>query len=287
MLHQGLDWMRSLQRSVERMIGTAVGLVLAGGILAIHPEGLWLVVVLVLLQFIIEMTVVRNYALAVVFITSAALLIASGGHMVPDVGHLLWVRGSDTFIGCAVGLVTLALTSPRVVAVRIPQELTNTLEALKKTVTHASRGDVTTAAARRARRDLQQRTITLLQAYDASVGATPRHRDAAEHAWPTVVAAQRLAYRVLSVCWSLENAGAGAPGMARTQFGPNGEIEIKRAATTLSRAIRGHTKPAPLAHLPEFLRTEMHNLHDSLVYVGTDVARRRDVSAQQPGPRDH
>lgn len=33
-LHQGLDWQRSLQRGVERMIGTIVGLILAGAILA-------------------------------------------------------------------------------------------------------------------------------------------------------------------------------------------------------------------------------------------------------------
>ena len=51
------------------------------------------------------MTVIRNYALAVVFITAAALTIAAGGHPVPHVGHMLWVRGSDTVIGCVIGLV--------------------------------------------------------------------------------------------------------------------------------------------------------------------------------------
>lgn len=75
-----------------------------------YPQGLWLVLTLVLLQFIIEMAVTRNYALAVVFITAAALTIASGGHPVPDVGHLLWVRGVDTFLGCVSGLVILAMT---------------------------------------------------------------------------------------------------------------------------------------------------------------------------------
>jgi uncharacterized membrane protein YccC len=66
------------------------------------------------------MTVIRNYALAVVFITAAALTVASGGHPVADVGHMLWVRGVDTFIGCAVGLAVLALTTPQTVSVRVP-----------------------------------------------------------------------------------------------------------------------------------------------------------------------
>jgi uncharacterized membrane protein YccC len=272
-LHQGLDWMRSLQRGVERMSGTVVGLILAGAILAVHPQGFWLVLILMLLQFVIEMTVIRNYALAVVFITAAALTIAAGGHPVPDIGHMLQVRGVDTFIGCVAGLVVLVIMTPRTVAVRIPQELVNTLAALETVLGYAATGTVTTNASRRARRDLQHRTITLLQAYDASAGAAPWHRNAAERAWPAVAAAQRLAYRVLSACWSLENAGPdAAPEMARTLFGPNGAREVKHALEALSDAIHSGTKPAPLSSLPNFLATEMRNLHASLVYDESHVA---------------
>lgn len=268
MLHQGLDFMRSLQRGVERMSGTMVGLILAGAILAIHPQGPWLVLTLAALQFAIEMTVIRNYALAVVFITAAALTIAAGGHPVADVGHMLWVRGADTVIGCVIGLAVLVLTTPRTVAVRIPQEMLNLLAALKTALSLAARAEVATASGRQARRDLQHRTIVLLQAYDAAIGATPWHRDAAERAWPAVVAAQRLAYRVLATCWSLENAGAEGAQAARTLFGPAGEEETANALTVLSSAIRSGTRPAPLADMPAFLSTEMHNLHDSLVYAG-------------------
>lgn len=160
------------------------------------------------------------------------------------------------------------LTTPRIAAVRIPQERVTTLAALSTTIGHAAEGTVTPRVARRARHDLRHRTIALLQTYDASVGATPRHRDVAERMWPAVVAAQRLAYRVLSTCRLLENAGANvAPEVARTLFGPSGESKVKRALTTVSAAIRARTKPAPLSQLPGFLNTEMRNLHDSLVCV--------------------
>jgi uncharacterized membrane protein YccC len=49
MLHQGLDWVRSLQRGVERMSGTMVGLILAGAVLWVHPQGLWLVLALMII----------------------------------------------------------------------------------------------------------------------------------------------------------------------------------------------------------------------------------------------
>ncbi|MBV6303710.1 FUSC family protein [Candidimonas humi] len=266
-LHQGLDWMRSLQRGVERMGGTLVGLALAGAVLAGHPEGLWLVATLMLLQFIIEMTVIRNYALAVVFITAAALTIASGGHPTSDIGHLLWVRGVDTFIGCVTGLVILTLTTSRSAATRIPRELVKMLVALKNVLGHVAAGDVVSPSARQARRDLQHRTIVVLEAYDSGAGSKPWHRDAAVRSWPAVMAAQRLAYRTLSTCWSLEEAGPQAAASARTLFGPDGAKEVGRALVALAHAIRLGSKPAPLGHLPGFLDTEMHNLHDSLVYA--------------------
>ena len=71
-LHQGLDWNRSTQRGLERVIGTLVGLALAGAVLWLAPQGLWLALTLAALQFLILMLVGRNYALAVVFITAAA-----------------------------------------------------------------------------------------------------------------------------------------------------------------------------------------------------------------------
>ena len=113
MLHQGLDLLRTVARGVERTIGTFVGLGVAGVILSLHPQGLWLALIIGVLQFAIEMYVVRNYTLAVVFITPTALTISSGGHPVGDVAELLLARGLDTLIGCAVALLVYRLTLGR------------------------------------------------------------------------------------------------------------------------------------------------------------------------------
>jgi uncharacterized membrane protein YccC len=69
-------------------VGTWVGLTIAGGILWLHPQGLWPALILAVLQFVIEMLVVRNYGLASVFITAAALTIATGTRQV-DIGEVL------------------------------------------------------------------------------------------------------------------------------------------------------------------------------------------------------
>ena len=65
-------------------------LVVAAAILALHPQGLWLVATVMLLQCVIEMCVVRTYALAVVFITAAVLTIGTGGQQVTGLMICCW-----------------------------------------------------------------------------------------------------------------------------------------------------------------------------------------------------
>ncbi|CRZ18585.1 FUSC family protein [Mycolicibacterium neworleansense] len=219
MLHQGFDWQRTLARSVERTLGTLLGLGVAGVILALHPQGLWLVLVIGALQFVIEMYVIRNYTLAVVFITPAALTIASGGQPVEDLGELLLTRGSDTLIGCAVALAVYWATQRLRHPTGLRSAITATLDAVTATVPHLAADDATSPAARADRRDLQLRAMELLPAYDASVGGSAAQRLGAERLWPTVVATEQLAYRTLAACWGAERDGdteTGAEAAADT-----------------------------------------------------------------------
>lgn len=219
MLHQGFDWQRTVARGVERTLGTLLGLGLAGAILALHPQGLWLVLVIGALQFIIEMYVMRNYTLAVVFITPAALTIASGGQPVEDLGELLLTRGSDTLIGCAVALAVYWATQRLRHPTGLRTAVTATLDAVTATLPHLAADDATSPAARTERRDLQLRAMELLPAYDASVGGSAAQRLGAERMWPAVVATEQLAYRTLAACWGAErdrDTESGAEAAADT-----------------------------------------------------------------------
>ncbi len=90
-------------RGIQRTMGTTVGLVLAWILLAPHLSPWWTVVVVALLQFITELVVGRNYALACIFITPMALLMGTLGHRT-DIGTLLFDRGVETLVGSAVAI---------------------------------------------------------------------------------------------------------------------------------------------------------------------------------------
>jgi len=207
MLHQGFDWTRTVVRALERLLGTWTGLLLAGAILLWHPQGPWLVLTIMLLQFVVEMLVVRHYALAVVFITGAALTLASGGHSVDAPGAYLLARGLDTLVGCAVALLVYRALPLRDDGRGLAAAMVRVLQGVAALAPRLALGEVDDIAARTARRDLQRATFGLEQAYGSAVAASPRERSTAEDRWPEVAAIQQLAYRMLCACWQRSHDG--------------------------------------------------------------------------------
>lgn len=91
-------------RGLQRVVGTAAGLVVAAALLALDLDGLVVVLVVAGLQVVAELLVGRNYALALVAITPLALLMVHLAAPTPA-RELLVDRGLETVIGVAVGLL--------------------------------------------------------------------------------------------------------------------------------------------------------------------------------------
>lgn len=269
MLHQGFDWPRTLLRSVERTLGTWAGLLLAGAILWWHPSGPWLALVVMALQFVIEIAVVRNYAVAAVFITGVALTIAAGGHAVDDLGGLLLARGLDTLLGCVCALAAFRLLPPKADARTLAEGIGRCLEAIAATCRVLAASEVTSPSARAARRDLQHRSFLLEQRVDDAVAGARAEREDAARWWPGVSICQRLAYRVLAACWDAErdlqapaSPPASAPGIAALQ--PQDAATVEAALQAQARAWRDLSPPPPLPDLPALLQADLEDLRGFL-----------------------
>ena len=92
-------------RQLHRVAGTAVGLLLAWGLLAPRP-GPWLIGAMVLaLTFVVEMIVIRHYGVAAMFITPLTLLLAEAAALGQQpINALLQARLADTVLGSALGV---------------------------------------------------------------------------------------------------------------------------------------------------------------------------------------
>ena len=101
---QGVTMEHIWQRSFQRILGTLVGLAIAWFLLLQQLNPLTICIIIIVLQFIIEMLVVRHYGLAVIFITPLTLLLAEAGSAIsinPNV--LIPARLFDITLGSIIG----------------------------------------------------------------------------------------------------------------------------------------------------------------------------------------
>ncbi|MHA6602039.1 FUSC family protein [Corynebacterium coyleae] len=95
-------------RAIERVLGTLTGIAVTGFLLSHHPQGWQIVVWIVVLQYLTEMYVTRNYTIAASFITPTALLMVQAVDAAP-VGPMLLARTAETMLGAVAALAIIAV----------------------------------------------------------------------------------------------------------------------------------------------------------------------------------
>jgi hypothetical protein len=96
-----------MQRGLERVAGTLIGLAAAAPLLLLVRDDVGRVLLIAVLQLGIELVVARRYTVALVLITPQALLMTQLGS-VEEVGPLLLDRGLETIVGAVVALAGVA-----------------------------------------------------------------------------------------------------------------------------------------------------------------------------------
>lgn len=96
-------------RGLHRVVGTITGAALYFGLVLVPWAGLWLAALLGLLQFLIELLIVRHYALALTFITPLVLLLT--GAATGDLGSTATAveRIVDTAVGAGIGMLAVLI----------------------------------------------------------------------------------------------------------------------------------------------------------------------------------
>ncbi|CAA7386476.1 FUSC family protein [Chryseobacterium fistulae] len=102
---QGRNFEHVKQRNMHRILGTFIGIGFVWLILLFNPDPIIMIVIITVLQFIIELLIVRNYGFAVIFITPLTILLTEIGSLAHhNVENLIHARLIDTIIGSLIGL---------------------------------------------------------------------------------------------------------------------------------------------------------------------------------------
>ena len=103
---QGSSAQHIFQRSVQRIIGTLIGVVFCWGILLFAKNPWEICVLIIILQFIVEYLVPRNYGIAMIFITPMTIFLSEASTLFTK-NHLLFIEGRffNTLVGSLIGII--------------------------------------------------------------------------------------------------------------------------------------------------------------------------------------
>jgi uncharacterized membrane protein YccC len=102
---QGVSFRAVYHRNIHRIVGTAIGMGLAWVIFSLEPS-LWMLAWLILLlSFVIEILVTRNYGYAVIFVTPLTIILAEAANASQDINAVILLRMTNVVLGSAVGFL--------------------------------------------------------------------------------------------------------------------------------------------------------------------------------------
>ncbi|MEU3018165.1 FUSC family protein [Nocardiopsis sp. NPDC007018] len=273
---QGGNVVLTLNRSVQRSLGTLLGVL--GGV-ALLGFDLPLVVVIVLaglLQGATQLVVGRNFFYGSVLLTPMALMLSYTANPYP-VAELAGSRIIDTLVGSAFGMAGALLLWRSASATRLPQAIAKVLESTRQCMMAVLDQDVEITEERRyrLRRDMRAALVSLRGVYDSAIGDVPRAAST-RPLWPVVVATQRIGYLALA-----------ALSQDRSPD-PAGTITLQRvdlAFHELISAMRERRTPrlGALPRLPAYPRINMELR--ALANAMTSAVAQDERSAQQEAER--
>ncbi|MFP9114506.1 FUSC family protein [Flavobacterium sp. RHBU_3] len=130
---QGVSAKHIWQRSLQRIIGTFLGLGLAYLLLMLKLPVWGICIGIMLMQFVVEMLITRNYGLAVIFITSLTLLLAEfGSTLSGKPAELVAARFTDIVLGSLVGAIGGYFVYHRKIKDKMERQLRKTRIILKR-----------------------------------------------------------------------------------------------------------------------------------------------------------
>ncbi|MCU9612753.1 FUSC family protein [Caldibacillus lycopersici] len=252
----------TLHRSIQRSFGTIIGILIASIILALNPSGYIIALFILLLTFITELFIVKNYGLAAMFFTPNALLITES--TIPgefSFAYFASARLTDVLIGSAIGLIGVFLIGRQSASSRLPHVIAKTIRSQAQfiVVLFSDQGKNFQAVNSRERMKMRTNLINLKTLYDTATGEIPVNNKALDYYWPVVFSIQHLGFL-------LENC---AENDQRPIFTDKALAQILYACETMANAVNRRRfpekKPIPEMEAYTSIQHELQALQNTLM----------------------
>ncbi|QCJ42683.1 FUSC family protein [Bacillus sp. S3] len=196
----------TFHRAIQRTLGTIIGILTASIILSAKPHGIFIVLIIFTLTTLTELYIVRNYALAAMFITPNALLIAESSTHLHKLSIFATARITDVLIGCGIGLFGTYLTGRRSASSRLPHAISKTIRSQMQFVQVLFTGQLNDFPFEKIPDQSKMHTNfdNLKIIYTTALGELPHNKAALGRLWPAIFSMEQLRF-YLDACLRRED----------------------------------------------------------------------------------
>ncbi|CEG25804.1 FUSC family protein [Bacillus sp. B-jedd] len=183
-------------RAIQRTFGTIAGLIIASLLLMNIQNGYMVAAAIFALTFLTEMFIVRNYAIAVVFITPSALLIAEYSTNIHDFTFFATARAENIIIGSLIGLFGVFLFGRKAASGRLNHFLAKTIRSQGQYLValfSERNGNMSFHESRESRK-MHINLVNLSTVYVTALGENAARKKQLESLWPAIFSIEMLGY---------------------------------------------------------------------------------------------
>jgi len=201
----GATIVSTFHRAIQRTFGTIIGILVATFVLSTHPQGIVIVLLSMILTFLTELFIVRNYAIAAFFITPNALLLAESATSLHNVSYFATARVIDIIIGCMIGLIGVIIIGRRRASTLLPHIMAKTIRSQEQffMILFSEWRSSVKPLMIHAQNKMHTNLTNLKVVYTTALGEIPINKKALELRWPSIFSIEQLGY-LLDACFKLD-----------------------------------------------------------------------------------
>jgi len=198
----GATIMSTFHRALQRSTGTLAGLIIANLILTLQPKGFLIVALNMALTMLTELFIVKNYAVATMFITPNALLIAENATKIHDISYFASARITDILVGSAIGLIGTYLIGRKSASSRLPGLAGKLIRSQSRVLVRlaANKGMGSPGSAIWMKEKMNVNLSNFRMAYNTALGEVPNDEELLEIMWPAYISLEHISYILERVC---------------------------------------------------------------------------------------
>ncbi|MED4053880.1 FUSC family protein [Niallia taxi] len=196
----------TFHRAVQRMMGTVIGLLIAGVILITVHNGFVVALLILCLTFLTELFIVRNYGFAAIFFTASALIMAEYSSQVFDYPYFAVVRVTDILIGSLIGLAGVVLIGRKSASNLLNHFVAKTIRSQGQFLVAMYSNYIPYEDIQSKEQSKMQTNLTnLVTVYQSALGELFGNRARLEALWPVIFFIKQISHELnISMKYGLE-----------------------------------------------------------------------------------